>query len=403
MSKGLKTLLFLLLIFIVFFPFFKLAKKEKKQIEIVEGEIKEGDIIGNILKREGISDTESHYIIERLKEIFDPRKSKVGDIFQIHFDKNRNFLKFRYFEKPFNYYIVEKQNGKYFSYVEEVEKYKKIFQKSGVIKNSLYESMTSININPEMIIQFAEIFESKIDFLTDCKKDDKFSIVWETWTDKNGEILKDIRILAGKYESDNQKFYAFWFEKGNFNGFFDENGKGLQSSFLKAPLSYRRITSFFSNSRFHPIYKIYRPHLGIDYSAPIGTPVSSIGNGIVIFSGWVNNGYGKCVKIKHPNGYISYYGHLSRIENGIKNGVKVKKGDVIGYVGMTGIATGPHLDFRLKKDGKFINFLKLKFVPEKNVPLEYMDEFNEIKNKYIKILENKNVDPGGFEPPTNGL
>ena len=403
MSKGLKRLLFLLLIFIVFFPFFKLAKKGKKQIEIVEGKIKEGDIIGNILKREGISDTESHYIIERLKEIFDPRKSKVGDIFQIHFDKNRNFLKFRYFEKPFNYYIVEKQNGKYFSYVEEVEKYKKIFQKSGVIKNSLYESMTSININPEMIIQFAEIFESKIDFLTDCKKDDKFSIVWETWTDKNGEILKDIRILAGKYELDNKKFYAFWFEKGNFNGFFDENGKGLQSGFLKAPLSYRRITSFFSYSRFHPIYKIYRPHLGIDYSAPIGTPVSSIGNGIVIFSGWVNNGYGKCVKIKHPNGYISYYGHLSRIENGIKNGVKVKKGDVIGYVGMTGIATGPHLDFRLKKDGKFINFLKLKFVPEKNVPLEYINEFNEIKNNYIKILENKNVDPGGFEPPTNGL
>jgi len=388
MSKGLKTFLFLLLIFIVFFPFFKLARKKEKQIEIIEGEIKEGDKIENILLSEGISNTETHYIIERLKEIFNPRKSKVGDIFQIHFDKNRNFLKFRYFEKPFNYYIVEKQNGQYFSYVEEVEKYKKIFQKNGVIKSSLYESMTSININPEIVIQFAEIFESKIDFFTDCKTDDKFSIIWESWTDKNGEVLKDIRVLAGKYESDNQKFYAFWFEKDNFKGFFDENGKGLESGFLKAPLSYRRITSFFSYSRFHPIYKVYRPHLGIDYSAPIGTPVSSIGDGTVIFAGWVNNGYGKCVKIKHKNGYISYYGHLSRIEKGIRNGVKVKKGQVIGYVGMTGIATGPHLDFRIKKDGKFINFLKLKFVPEKNIPPSYMNEFNNIKNYYMKFLES---------------
>ncbi len=388
MSKRLKTFLYLLFIFLVFFPFFKLSQKEEKQIEIVEGKIKEGDTIGNILKREGIKEIESHYIIERLMDIFDPRKSKIGDIFQIYFDKNKNFLKFKYFERPFNYYIVEKQNGKYFSYIEEVEKYKKIFQKSGVIKNSLYESMTSININPEIVIQFAEIFESKIDFLTECKVNDKFSIIWESWTDKNGKILKDIRILAGKYETDNQKFYAFWFEKENFNGFFDENGKGLQSEFLKAPLTYRKITSFFSYSRFHPIHRVYKPHLGIDYSAPIGTPVSSIGNGVVIFAGWVNNGYGKCVKIKHPNGYISYYGHLSRIEKGIKNGVKVKKGQVIGYVGMSGIATGPHLDFRLKKDGKFINFLKLKFVPEKNIPSFYMNEFNNIKNQYMRMLEN---------------
>ena len=388
MSRILKTFFCLLLIFIVFYPLFKLSYKKEKQIKVVEGEIKEGDMIGNILKREGISDIESHYIVERLKDIFDPRKSKIGDIFQIYFDKNRNFLKFKYFERPFNYYIVEKQKGKYFSYVEEVEKYKKIFKKSGFIRNSLYESMTSININPEIVIQFAEIFESKIDFLTDCKIDDKFSIVWESWIDKNGKILKDIRILAGKYESNGQKFYAFWFEKENFNGFFDENGKGLQSGFLKAPLSYRRITSFFTHSRFHPIYKVYRPHLGIDYSAPIGTPVSSIGNGTVIFAGWLNNRYGKCVKIKHQNGYISYYGHLSRIENGIKNGVRVKKGQVIGYVGMTGIATGPHLDFRLKKDGKFVNFLKLKFIPEKNIPSTYMKEFNNIKNKYMKMLDS---------------
>jgi hypothetical protein len=389
MNKGIKTLLLLILFTIILFPFIKISqKKSSSSINIIEGEIKEGDILGNIFKESGLSDYETGRITENLRKIFDPRKSKIGDKWELHFSLRGDFLKFKYFSKPFNFYIVERKldTGDFISYTEEVEKFKKTFIKNGILVNSLYESMTNLNINPEMIVQFAEIFESKIDFFTECQKGDKFSIIWESWTDKNGEILKDIRVIAGKYETTNQKYYAFYFEKGDFKGFFDENGKGLEGAFLKAPLSYRKITSFFSYSRFHPIYRIYRPHLGIDYAAPTGTPVSSIGNGTVIFSGWINNGYGKCVKIKHSNGYISYYGHLSRIEKGIKKGVKVKKGEVIGYVGMTGAATGPHLDFRIQKDGKFINFLKLKFVSEKNIPKEYKNEFENLKKQLIEHL-----------------
>ncbi len=388
MRKGFKTLIFLVLIFIIFYPFFKLSQKKiLPKVNIIEGEIQAGEMIGEILKREGISDKEKEQITLKLREIFDPRKSKIGDIWQLHFDREGRFLKFKYFNKPFDYYIVEKDlnTEKFFSYNERVETYRKTFSAKGVIENFLYESMRNLNINPEIIIQFAEVFESKIDFFTECQKDDKFSIIWESWTDKNNVILKDIKVLAGKYENKNNTYYAFYFEKDDFKGYFDENGKGLESGFLKAPLSYRKITSFFSHSRFHPIYKIYRPHFGIDYAAPIGTPVSSIGNGIVIFSGWLGD-YGKCVKIKHPNGYISYYGHLSRIEKGIKKGVKVKKGEVIGYVGMTGAATGPHLDFRIQKDGKFINFLKLKFVPEKNIPQKYEKEFKNLKDRYSPFL-----------------
>jgi hypothetical protein len=389
MNKGIKTLLLLILFTIILFPFIKISqKKSSSSINIIEGEIKEGDILGNIFKESGLSDYETGRITENLRKIFDPRKSKIGDKWELHFSSRGDFLKFKYFSKPFNFYIVERKldTGDFISYTEEVEKFKKTFIKNGILVNSLYESMTNLNINPEMIVQFAEIFESKIDFFTECQKGDRFSIIWESWTDKNSEILKDIRVIAGKYETTNQKYYAFYFEKGDFKGFFDENGKGLEGAFLKAPLSYRKITSFFSYSRFHPIYRIYRPHLGIDYAAPTGTPVSSIGNGTVIFSGWINNGYGKCVKIKHSNGYISYYGHLSRIEKGIKKGVKVKKGEVIGYVGMTGAATGPHLDFRIQKDGKFINFLKLKFVSEKNIPKEYKNEFENLKKQLIEHL-----------------
>ncbi|MCM8766857.1 MAG: M23 family metallopeptidase [Candidatus Omnitrophica bacterium] len=388
MNKTIKTLFFLILVFLVFYPFIKISqKKTLPKVNIINGEIKQGDILGDILKINGISDYERGMIIKKLKEIFDPRKSKIGDKWEMHFSHDGDFLKFRYFSKPFNYYIVEKQKetGEFITYVEEVERYKKKFLKTGVLNSSLYESMTNLNINPEIIIQFAEIFESKIDFFTDCQNGDKFSLIWESWTDKNNEILKDIRVVAGKYETENQKYYAFYFEKGDFKGFFDENGKGLEGSFLKAPLSYRKITSFFSQSRFHPIYKIYRPHHGIDYSAPIGTPVSSIGNGTIIFVGYLG-GYGKCVKIKHSNGYISYYGHLSKFATGIKSGKKVKKGDVIGYVGMTGIATGPHLDFRIQKNGKFINFLNLKFVPEKNIPEKFKEEFENLKNTYLNLL-----------------
>ncbi len=387
MSKSLKTLIFLILILIIFYPFIRLSKLEKKrEVNIIKGEIKNGDTLGEILKKEGIPEKEVNIIIEKLKQIFNVRKCKVGDEWQLHFDRKGNFLRFKYFKKPFNFYIVEKNKKDYLYYTEEIEKHKKIFCKAGTINFSLYDSMITLNINPEIIIQFAEVFQSKIDFLTDCQKNDKFSIIWESWTDKNGKIIKDIKVLAGKYALGNQKYYAFYFEKGDFSGYFDEDGKGVESGFLKAPLSYRKITSFFSHSRFHPIYKIWRPHLGIDYSAPVGTPVSAIGDGIIIFAGWLN-GYGKCVKIKHSNGYISYYGHLNKIERGIKKGIKVKKGEVIGYVGMTGAATGPHLDFRIKKDGKFINFLKLKFIPEKNVPKYYMNDFEKIKNYYKPFLD----------------
>ncbi|MCM8807430.1 MAG: M23 family metallopeptidase [Candidatus Omnitrophica bacterium] len=388
MNKRFKTFIFLLLTFIIYYPFFKLSQiKITKNHKFFEGEIKKGDTIGDILKRYEISGKEYDEIILKLKEVFNPEKSKIGDIWQLYFDKNNKFLKFRYFNRPFEYCIVERdpKTEDFFAYKEKIPTYRKTFYIKGNIKNSLYESMTNLKINPEIIIQFAEIFESKLDFLTDCQNGDSFSIIWESLTDKDGNILKDIKVIAGKYENTNQKFYGFYFEKEEIKGYFDENGKGLESGFLKAPLSYRKITSFFSKSRFHPIYKVYRPHLGIDYSAPVGTPVSAIGNGVVIFSGYLG-GYGNCIKIKHPNGYISYYGHLSKFEKNIKKGVKVKKGEVIGYVGMTGIATGPHLDFRIKKDGKFINFLKIKFVPEKNIPEKYKKDFEKIKNLYIKYL-----------------
>ncbi|MCD6407574.1 M23 family metallopeptidase, partial [bacterium] len=291
---------------------------------------------------------------------------------------------------PIDYYVVEfdREKGKYLAFHKKKEIIKEIVGRKGKIHSSLYESMRKSGINPEIIIQFAEIFASKVDFFTDCQEGDEFAVLWEIYKDKNGKILKDVRVIAGKYKNSDHTYYAFYFkpEKGK-GSYYDENGKSVESAFLRAPLNYRRISSYFSYRRFHPILKRYRPHLGIDYAAPKGTPVSAIGDGTVIFAGWTTNGYGIAVKIKHPNGYISYYGHLSKIRKGIRKGKRVRKGQVIGYVGMTGLATGPHLDFRLKKNGKFVNFLKLRMPPSYPLDKKYLPEFENLKKFYLSKFE----------------
>ena len=172
-------------------------------------------------------------------------------------------------------------------------------------------------------------------------------------------------------------------------------GESIQKQLLKAPLHYRRISSYFSNRRFHPILKFYRPHHGIDYAAPRGTPVSTIGDGKVIFVGRKKS-YGKTIKIKHNSVYESWYGHLSGYHKRIKKGVYVKKGQVIGYVGSTGLSTGPHLDFRIKKNGRLVNFLKLKFPPLRRLTKGHMEKFAKLRKRYYRYLAELQI-KGNFE------
>lgn len=388
-----KIPLFVFLCLLVFSPFviIKLKKETKKEVKnkykIVEGGVSEGDVIIDILKENGVPSRIAYPVANELSKIFNVKKVNIGDKYKIYFNsEDGNFKKFVYYNGPLNIYKVEydQENKKFFTTGEKVKVEKEIIGAKGEINSSLYESMRNHNVNPEIIIQFAEIFASKIDFFTDCRKGDKFTVLWESYKDENGNILKDVKVVAGKYQNSHYTYYAFYFKPENGKGsYYDENGKSVESAFLKAPLNYRRISSYFSYRRFHPILRKYRPHLGIDYAAPTGTPVSAIGDGVVLFAGWSTNGYGNYVKIKHPNGYVSYYGHLSKIRRGIRKGIRVRKGQVIGYVGMTGLATGPHLDFRIKKNGKFVNFLKLKLPPSYPLDKKYLPEFEKVKQKYL--------------------
>jgi len=232
----------------------------------------------------------------------------------------------------------------------------------GEIANSFYESALDKGMPPDIIMDIADVFAWDIDFLADIRLGDGFQVIFEQ-NYRQGACIGHGKILASRFLNQNKRFTAFYFtdSKGR-SAFYDKNGKSLMKAFLKSPLSYRRISSYFSKRRFHPILKIYRPHYGVDYAAPVGTPVESIGDGRITFIGR-KGGYGRYIKVRHNHIYESAYGHLSRFARGLKRGAKVKQGDVIGFVGSSGLSTGPHLDFSVKRNGRYIDPLKIKSPP----------------------------------------
>jgi murein DD-endopeptidase MepM/ murein hydrolase activator NlpD len=211
-------------------------------------------------------------------------------------------------------------------------------------------------------------------------------MVWEQVITDDG-CVKDGTVLIASYsgaETGGKVAIHFRSDDGN-EAYYNMKGDSQRRVFLRAPLNYRRISSYFSKSRFHPILRYYRPHLGIDYAAAAGTPVVSIGAGTVDFTGW-KDGSGNCIIIRHNGIFTSFYGHLSRYAMGMHRGVHVRQAQLIGYVGSTGLSTGPHLDFRVKKYGNFVNFLNLKIPPAEGVKKADIEQFNQEKRRLLKYL-----------------
>ncbi len=223
----------------------------------------------------------------------------------------------------------------------------------GRIQTSFYEAaVPQKRVPPEVAVAFAEIFEWDMDFYTETEQGDSFVFLVERFVWRNRPARYG-RILWARYQGRRVGTLEAYYFNGHY---YDPQGQPMRRQFLKTPLRYRRISSYFG-MRFHPILKRYRHHHGVDFAAPYGTPVSSIGDGTVIFAGW-KGGYGKYIRIRHPNGYMSGYGHLSRIL--VRRGQRVKQGQMIGRVGSTGLSTGPHLHFEILKDGRFVNPLRIK-------------------------------------------
>jgi len=249
------------------------------------------------------------------------------------------------------------------------------------ISSSLWETIYKLNLNPNLALDMSDIFAWTVDFFG-LQKGDKFKVLYDEKYVGNASVGIGT-IYAAWFEHKGERFYAFRFAQDSTPSYWDEKGNSLKKSFLKAPLHFSRITSRYSGSRLHPILKIYRPHTGVDYAAPAGTPIMSVGDGFIIEKGY-NGAAGNYVKIRHNSVYTTGYNHLSRFGPGIATGVRVKQSQIIGFVGQTGYATGPHLDMRFWMNGQPIDPLKVKSPPVEPIKKENMET-------YLSFLKNINV------------
>ncbi|MCW5964482.1 MAG: M23 family metallopeptidase [Bryobacterales bacterium] len=254
------------------------------------------------------------------------------------------------------------------------------------LRGSLFQSISEVGESPELAIRMADIFAWDLDFNTDPQNGDEFCLLVEKKSYENRQPSTYGRIFAATYSNMGKLHDAYAFEDGEGKvAYYSSDGKSLQAAFLRSPLKFAaRISSRFSHSRLHPVLKIRRPHLGIDYAAPTGTPVQSVASGTVVFSGW-RGGAGNLVTVRHSNGFETMYMHLSRRQ--VKAGQKISQGHQIGLVGSTGLSTGPHLDFRIRKSGRYMNFEKMNLPRESSVPAERREAFESARNEFVAMLQ----------------
>lgn len=344
----------------------------------IAGNIKTGETLFDIFKKYELDTNELFKMKEASANLHRLRDLHPGRPYKIILDDRDNINSFSYWindDTVLN--IINNSEG--FSAEKIVVQYeKKIEYIGGVIKNNLVSSIENENGGLLLALQLSDIFAWDIDFTTDIRNNDIYKIAVEGLY-SDGKFKKYGDIVAAEFINNGQTFRAYRYEINGKADYYNEEGKSMRKAFLKAPLNFRRISSFFSKGRKHPILKIYRPHHGIDYAAPTGAPVSVAGDGEAVFVG--NKGqYGKLVIIKHRNGYKTYYGHLSRIAKGIRIGRRAEQGQIIGYVGSTGLATGPHLHYEMRINDKPVNPLSVKIPQGESVPEKMMADFVRLKN-----------------------
>lgn len=282
--------------------------------------------------------------------------------------------------------IVPDEQG-FSAQIQEIPSRTEVAAVSGRVDDSLFNAVEDAGESAELAMRLAQIFGYDLDFYTDPRKGDTFRIVLEKKKYSNGQTAGYGKILAAEYENAGRKYQALLFhDPAGRPGYYSADGKSLQKAFLRSPLKFGApVTSHFSNARFHPILKVYRPHMGTDYGAPVGTPVQTIGSGRVVFAGR-KGGEGNMVQIAHSNGYETMYLHLSRMY--VHTGEHVEIGKTIGLVGSTGLSTGPHLDFRILQKGQYKNFEKLGLPPSDPVTKKNLPEFAALREKWLPVLKN---------------
>lgn len=268
----------------------------------------------------------------------------------------------------------------------------------GELTGAFEAAVAKAGAPPDLAYAAAEVLQWDLDFNRDLRRGDRFEILFEEVL-LEGKRFALGHVLAVRYVNRGRTLEAYRFGDGEY---FDGEGRPLQKMFLRSPIPYSRVTSRFSNRRFHPVLKVARPHYGVDYGAPVGTPARVTAAGVVTHVGW-DGGGGKTVKVRHPNGFLTGYLHLSRFAAGLKAGDRVAQGEVIGYVGSTGLSTGPHLDYRVQQNGRWIDPLSLNRVPADPVPTAKLAEFRATRDRMRESLAGPTARPPGAPAPAEQL
>tara|TARA_Y100000992_G_scaffold300365_1_gene268884 strand:- start:385 stop:1686 length:1302 start_codon:yes stop_codon:yes gene_type:complete len=355
----------------------------KPKYESFEYRIKQGDTLVSVLNNFSVNKKD----IQKISELFNRDNSKnfnQNQIIKLTLENTNDYKEVLSILIPVSksrkVEIYKEIENDIFAKREMVTNLKKIvILKEGIIKSSLYRSATRENISPNIIIEFARLYGFQIDFQRDIRKNDSFQIVYEIFVDENGEVFENGNIIYANLILRGQYNQLYYFQKKNYDGHYDENGKSVKKALMKTPINGARLSSSFG-MRKHPILGYNKMHRGTDFAAPEGTPIMASGDGTITKAGWCGGG-GNCVKIKHNKTYQTIYAHMKNFSNIAIPGNRVKQGQIIGYVGSTGLSTGPHLHYEVIENGKKINSQLLKLPPGKSLEGKNRKQFEIVRIK----------------------
>jgi murein DD-endopeptidase MepM/ murein hydrolase activator NlpD len=340
-----------------------------------EARIERGDTIASVLQRLQIDDSSAAQVMQRTSEARSLYRLIPGRTIRAHTTAAGQLLALRYLNGT-QLLKIDREGDALVIYEGAAEVETRLHMRSGEIRSSLFAATDAAGMSDAVAVQIAEVFSTDIDFHRDLRKGDRFAAVYEVQYHQ-GEPVKTGRLLSAEFVNNGKTFQAVWFQNPDGEGgYYTPDGKNIRKAFLRSPLEFSRVSSGFSMSRFHPVLQTWRAHKGVDYAAPTGTRVKATGDGIVEFAG-KQGGYGNLVVLRHQSKYTTWYGHLSGFAPGMQKGKRVTQGDVIGYVGSTGVATGPHLHYEFRTNDVHQDPLRVAMPPAPPLAPQHRAAFDE--------------------------
>ncbi len=363
------------------------AAQQSQESGWLEETVKSGDSLALIFSRLGLSPTLLYNITHSSDEAKELTHIRPGETLRVRLDSQGGLQELIYRRNLLHHIKITPQEDGFQTHVITTEPEVRTGQVSAVITDSLYLSAQRAGLSESLIMELANIFGWDIDFALGIRNGDRFSVLYqEEYLD--GEKYRDGPILAAEFVNRGKVYRAIRYtDQQDRSDYFSPDGKSMRKAFLRAPVDFRRISSRFAGSRYHPVLGKKRPHRGVDYAAAIGTPIKAAGDGKIIFRGW-KGGYGNAIIIQHGGRYSTLYGHMSKFRSGLRNGSRVKQGQVIGYVGKTGLATGPHLHYEFRVNGVHRNPLTVKLPDATPIAQQYLEDF---KQKSAPLLAQLDI------------